>query len=85
MSARPIPALRVTIEGMADLRKIADKLGKRQSPSALTCEQEEHGVDLEQLLFPYPTVAILCLAAIFSVFIILALGTLLAFLLAASI
>jgi hypothetical protein len=69
-------------QGMTDLRKIAEKLGKRPSAFATPGEQEERYIDIEQILFRYPTVAMLCVMAICSVVAVLVVSTLLAFLIA---
>ncbi len=70
---------------MADLRKIAEKLGKNCSPLAMPRAQAEDYIDLAQILMRYPTAALICLWAICSVAGILAVAAMLAFLVAASI
>ena len=70
------------IGGMTDLRKIADKLGKCPSAFATPGEQEERYIDIEQILFRYPTVALVCIMAVGSIVVLLVASTLLAFLIA---
>ena len=70
------------IGGMTDLRKIADKLGKRPSAFATPREQEGRYIDIEQILFRYPTVALVCIMAVCSIVVLLVASTLLAFLIA---
>jgi hypothetical protein len=69
---------------MADLRLIAEKLGKRPATLATPCARTEEYVDLAQVLMRYPTAAMICLWAICSVVGIFAVATLLAFLVMAS-
>ena len=69
---------------MADLCKIAEKLGKRVPQLATPRAPQEVCLDAEQVLLRYPTVTILCFLAGCSVVAIFVIASVLAFLVAAS-